>query len=641
MPSKSSAVVCRRRSLVEITLVGASLIGCQNILGIEGWEPKANGNDAGPSAGGAPSDGGGGGAGDSGGSTGDAGPCEAEYCVTELAAPTVCGGDCQGSCSGECSVTDAAGDCLGLCQGDCDGTCIEFGVSVCQGTRVCSGIVGAYGDPCSDAGTGACFMSDLPVSCDGARWTAAARCADGTACDTTPGSGAGTCRPIVPECAGRTSGEVVCRGLQRAACSMDRLSTELVDVCVAGSEVCLDGACMECPARRGDCDGDAVSCETDLDDVGTCGVTCGDVLLCSSSNGTAACAAGVCTTSSCDAGYADCGGVNDGCETNLDSPATCGTSCQNVVACSWPTPACVAGSCVSPPSCSGLAADCGASANESCCESELVAGGLFNRSFDGTTVGHLDRGFPATVGDFRLDRFEVTVGRLRKFQAAWQGGWRPAPGAGKHIHLNQGSGLEESSGASPNEAGWNPVWISDVALTSSSLGCFLGTWTDAVGANEKLPVNCLNWYEAYAFCTWDGGFLPSEAEWNYAAAGGDEQRAYPWSSPASSTSIDDTRAAYCGGSCTATQVVGSKPAGAGKYGHADLGGNLSEWNLDANAGYPVPCDDCSFAPPTAPDRMVRGGAYNAGALALLASVRNFSDPTNRIHFIGVRCARTP
>ena len=48
-------------------------------------------------------------------------------------------------------------------------------------------------------------------------------------------------------------------------------------------------------------------------------------------------------------------------------------------------------------------------------------------------------------------------------------------------------------------------------------------------------MNCVNWFEAYAFCIWDGGFLPSDTEWEYAAAGGSLQREYPWGSTAPGT----------------------------------------------------------------------------------------------------------
>jgi hypothetical protein len=34
------------------------------------------------------------------------------------------------------------------------------------------------------------------------------------------------------------------------------------------------------------------------------------------------------------------------------------------------------------------------------------------------------------------------------------------------------------------------------------------TWTSSPGNNELKPIVCANWYEAYAFCIWDGGFLP-------------------------------------------------------------------------------------------------------------------------------------
>src|SRR6185312_9797256 len=100
---------------------------------------------------------------------------------------------------------------------------------------------------------------------------------------------------------------------------------------------------------------------------------------------------------------------------------------------------------------------------------------------------------------------------------------------------------------------------------------------------------CITWYEAYAFCIWDGGFLPSEAEWNYAAAGGSEQRAYPWTT---TSTIDCSYANYAGadggGQCQAGGLddVGSQsPQGDGKYGQSDLAGNAWEWTLDSSAAY--------------------------------------------------------
>ena len=50
----------------------------------------------------------------------------------------------------------------------------------------------------------------------------------------------------------------------------------------------------------------------------------------------------------------------------------------------------------------------------------------------------------ATVSEFRLDRYLVTVGRFRAFVSAWSGGngWLPSPGSGKHTQLNGGLGLQ-------------------------------------------------------------------------------------------------------------------------------------------------------------------------------------------------------
>ena len=95
--------------------------------------------------------------------------------------------------------------------------------------------------------------------------------------------------------------------------------------------------------------------------------------------------------------------------------------------------------------------NCGA-ASESCCTSPLVTGGAFSRvySSNGGVASGLSYG--ATVANFRLDKYEVTVGRFRRFVAAWDGNWRPAAGAGKHVHVGA-LGLENAGSAGMHETG--------------------------------------------------------------------------------------------------------------------------------------------------------------------------------------------
>ena len=279
-----------------------------------------------------------------------------------------------------------------------------------------------------------------------------------------------------------------------------------------------------------------------------------------------------------------------------------------------------------------------------------MPGGAFYRGFDNGISGN-GMAYPATVSSFRLDQYEVTVGRFRQFVSAVALGWDPDAGSGKHSHLNGGSGLMAvGTDASSSELGWSTAWNVDLTMLQNSPDSLLAcdsnaSWTPSAMNNEHLPIDCITWYEAYAFCIWDGGFLPSDSEWNYAAAGGTDQRAYPWSTSALPNTIDCSYANYNPGpACSTTGLddVGSdSPKGDGKYGQADLAGNVWEWTLDAYGAYQSPCNDCANLSALPSNRVTHGGSFSVVAPTLYSTYRNMPPPNTRDSTVGVRCARVP
>jgi formylglycine-generating enzyme required for sulfatase activity/ABC-type phosphate transport system substrate-binding protein len=289
--------------------------------------------------------------------------------------------------------------------------------------------------------------------------------------------------------------------------------------------------------------------------------------------------------------------------------------------------------------------------SESCCTSLPVTGGSFNRAQPSA---------PATVSSFRLDKYDVTVGRFRQFVAAWNNGtgFLPSAGSGKHTYLNGGLGLADSSTAGTYEAGWLMAYNTYVAPTNANLACTTSpnynTWTNAAGSQELLPINCVTWEEAYAFCIWDGGFLPSDAELEYADAGGSQQRPYPWGSIAPGASNQFAIYADSGGNCLYPSgapcsgfmniaPVGTASMGAGRYGQLDLAGEIWQWTLDWYNGhtYANQCTDCEYGKSDGLGRVPRGGCF-LNSQTYFPPFRGNNDPTSRNGgIIGFRCARPP
>ena len=321
---------------------------------------------------------------------------------------------------------------------------------------------------------------------------------------------------------------------------------------------------------------------------------------------------------------------------------------------------------------------CGKNKDESCCTTLPVQGGMFSRTYTNSGSGATGKADPATVSTFRLDKYEVTVARFREFVKYLDGGGMPpAAGSGKHTHLNDGKGLADSGKSGAFESGWDASWNGKIpngsgaaakwktALTSKSstgAGCSLyGSYADQPGDNDLLPITCTSWYESYAFCIWDGGFLPSEAEWRYAIAGGDEQRMYPWgtAAPGSKNQYAIFDCCYPSGQCssaaghdTCTGLVNAAPVGfaelgVGRYGQIDLGGSVWEWLLDKySSKFSSPCTDCAYLTGSTTNRVLPGGGFHTGPDPyLLSSNRSgvsYDAETYRGDYaVGVRCARTP
>ena len=293
------------------------------------------------------------------------------------------------------------------------------------------------------------------------------------------------------------------------------------------------------------------------------------------------------------------------------------------------------------PSCANVPPTCGADGASDCCASLPLPGGSYYRDYDAKDF--TDSTFRATVSPFRLDRFEVTLGRFRGFVAAYTAGWRPAVGSG-------------ANPASQGDDGWSQ-WAGqnlpqDGMALEANLECHteFQTYARTPTSDENRPINCVTWYVAFSFCVWDGGRLPTDAEMNYAAAGGDDQRYYPWND-----SIDEDHSSYfvdsthqCRGDkvdgCVLADLtpVGTHAPGAGKWGHDDLAGNVAEWVRDGDSSTAATCNDCIDPADRGGVRRVRGGAFNSAANAQVrVAAHETADPTAPSERIGIRCARAP
>ena len=147
------------------------------------------------------------------------------------------------------------------------------------------------------------------------------------------------------------------------------------------------------------------------------------------------------------------------------------------------------------------------------------------------------------------------------------------------------------------------------------------------------PVVGVSWFEADAYCSWKGGRLPTEAEWERAARGPAGTR-YPWGNE---PPIDTSHANY---NTVAGQPtpVGLFPKGNSSEGLCDILGNVWEWCGDWYGPYEAGSQENPTGPQGGKSKVLRGGAWSNVPRLVRVSFRGRYGPSNRYVLLGFRCA---
>jgi formylglycine-generating enzyme required for sulfatase activity len=184
------------------------------------------------------------------------------------------------------------------------------------------------------------------------------------------------------------------------------------------------------------------------------------------------------------------------------------------------------------------------------------------------------------------------------------------------------------------QAQWRQVMGSDPAELYNK-GC------------DQCPVERVSWNDIQEFLqklnaqTSMNYRLPTEAEWEYAARGGNQSRGYVYSgsndvAEVAWYSANAREGNSYGAQKTTRPVGGKKPNELGLY---DMSGNVWEWCSDWYGAYENSAQQNPSGPQEGSPRVLRGGSWRSGPAVVRCADRDFYSPGYRVSFLGFRLSR--
>ncbi len=234
----------------------------------------------------------------------------------------------------------------------------------------------------------------------------------------------------------------------------------------------------------------------------------------------------------------------------------------------------------------GICPDGNASAGAAGMTWIMICGGTFEMGSD-TINAFTQPVHSVTVPSFEISRTEVTVAQYGECVTA-------------------GSCTEAAPYMPPEECNWNETGY------------------------ENHPVNCVRGKQSLEYCTWSGGRLPTESEWEYAARGGGANIDYPWGDDEATCDYavmwSDEGESGCG--TGRTWEVCGKVKDSTSQGVCDMAGNVSErvrdqWH-DSYTG--APGDGSAWVEEDEPFNVIRGGSFYSDKAVYLRAAHRYNYP---------------